>query len=352
MAVQDSIGATIERLTLSSVRTSTHRKYSPLLLKLIEFRRSRDQPDFISGTYNERVRGMLEFLAAGYLKVFGEWKPETAIQALTAITTGHRIHAGIDLPSTDFRIRMVKAGMRKEFGDMCAEKGISSVEPLRRPLRLEMIDEGSKQSRFQSTAKGRLMICLLECTFAFMARASELTAANARGEVHPLYCLRRSNISFTRKEKMLEWEDRKSADTAIISFHAHKGDMHRIGSRIAHQGRGLELTHKLLDMFPNFNQNSPLAQYTDDSGHTKIIQSRELAAWLRAMLTELGVEHPEQYSGHSGRIGGATQLWEKGATMEMIMQAGRWKSDAFMKYIRNTIASAIRVSNTLMTARR
>jgi hypothetical protein len=134
----------------------------------------------------------------------------------------------------------------------------------------------------------------------------------------------------------------------LIRFGGHKGDLYRIGSQLAYEGKGLRLILKLLEMYPQLTREAPLSSYTDEAGVGKIIQSRELATWLRKMLKDLREDHPEEYSGHSGRIGGATHLWENGASMEMIMQAGRWKSDAFLKYIRNTVSSAIRVSNMLM----
>ena len=43
---------------------------------------------------------------------------------------------------------------------------------------------------------------------------------------------------------------------------------------------------------------------------------------------------PLQYALHSGRIGGATQLAAQGATNVQIQRAGRWKSLAFMVYVR------------------
>ena len=41
-----------------------------------------------------------------------------------------------------------------------------------------------------------------------------------------------------------------------------------------------------------------------------------------------------QYALHSGRIGGPTQLAAQGASDIQIQRAGRWKSLAFMVYVR------------------
>lgn len=49
---------------------------------------------------------------------------------------------------------------------------------------------------------------------------------------------------------------------------------------------------------------------------------------------------PTFYKGHSFRIGAASWASEKGFSDDHIRQLGRWKSDAFRKYIRNVSVSA------------
>ena len=45
---------------------------------------------------------------------------------------------------------------------------------------------------------------------------------------------------------------------------------------------------------------------------------------------------PNRYKGHSFRIGAATYAAEQGVSDDKIRHSGRWKSDAFKKYIRIT----------------
>ena len=55
---------------------------------------------------------------------------------------------------------------------------------------------------------------------------------------------------------------------------------------------------------------------------------------LRAVLRDMGVPNPQAFSAHSFRIGAATQAAVGGATAAEVMALGRWRSDAFMVYLR------------------
>ena len=65
----------------------------------------------------------------------------------------------------------------------------------------------------------------------------------------------------------------------------------------------------------------------------RVINSREAIHALRVIVGGVGRD-PLQYALHSGRIGDATQLAAQGATNVRIQRAGRWKSLAFMVYVR------------------
>ena len=59
----------------------------------------------------------------------------------------------------------------------------------------------------------------------------------------------------------------------------------------------------------------------------------EATMTLRQLATCAGKD-PMQYALHSGRIGGATKLAAQEASPLQIQRAGRWKSQAFMTYVR------------------
>ena len=58
-----------------------------------------------------------------------------------------------------------------------------------------------------------------------------------------------------------------------------------------------------------------------------------LVTHLRTVLSHAGIEH-SNYSGHSFRIGAATAATQAGYSDSFIQSLGRWKSSAFVAYIR------------------
>ena len=65
----------------------------------------------------------------------------------------------------------------------------------------------------------------------------------------------------------------------------------------------------------------------------KPLSQEQLIIHLRQALSEAGV-NASGYSGHSFRIGAATEAANAGLSDSMIKALGHWKSDAFMAYIR------------------
>lgn len=57
-------------------------------------------------------------------------------------------------------------------------------------------------------------------------------------------------------------------------------------------------------------------------------------AWIRECMRKAG-HQPSNFSGHSFRSGGATDLFTAGASLRTIQLKGRWASQAFLLYIRD-----------------
>lgn len=72
-----------------------------------------------------------------------------------------------------------------------------------------------------------------------------------------------------------------------------------------------------------------------------------LNAKLRAKLTAIGVPDVERYSFHSFRRGGAYHASERGVQDCVIKAHGRWKSDAYMRYVR---VDAVRAGKAIAEA--
>ena len=95
----------------------------------------------------------------------------------------------------------------------------------------------------------------------------------------------------------------------------------------------LEILLDLLDLYPTLDGAAPLMQTYSVAGW-RVINRREASTHaLRVIVGGVGRD-PLQYALHSGRIGCATQLAAQGATNVQIQRAGRWKSLAFMVYVR------------------
>ena len=71
-----------------------------------------------------------------------------------------------------------------------------------------------------------------------------------------------------------------------------------------------------------------------------------LIASLRRVLQEVGVDS-SKYSGHSFRIGAATTAAKLGVSNSLIKILGRWRSSAFMCYIRTSWEQLSQVSSLL-----
>ena len=67
---------------------------------------------------------------------------------------------------------------------------------------------------------------------------------------------------------------------------------------------------------------------------------------LKKALHDIGIESQE-YGTHSGRIGGATMLWEAGVKDSEIMEMGRWKSDCWKIYCRQVKERCLQLSRLL-----
>ena len=78
----------------------------------------------------------------------------------------------------------------------------------------------------------------------------------------------------------------------------------------------------------------------------KVITRTEAVVALRMMAASAG-KNPARFALHSGRIGEATKLAAQGISELEIQRAGRWKSRAFMAYVRDAGEGAQKVSAAL-----
>ena len=88
--------------------------------------------------------------------------------------------------------------------------------------------------------------------------------------------------------------------------------------------------------------DGPLFQFKDG----RALTCPRLVSELRKALAETGMK-PENYAGHSFRIGAATTAAACGIPVEVIKTLGRWKSQAYQLYVRLPIDQLSSISKKL-----
>lgn len=301
--------------------------------------------EYLEGSNDEMVDGIIDFLASAHEKEFSKWGPKTAFSALSGISFMHKIK-NISLPITDYRIKMVKKGMTRLYGLDCTEAGKPAVRAKRRPLTKEMLVASKRSVVLWNGPAGLVPWYGLALSYFLLCRASELYSSGSKG-VHEAYCLRRDSLTFYEGERRLDYKVKDKATHVSVLFKAHKGDQKRETSQIVMKGEALEILLELLRLGgDDLPMSAPLMSYCS-GGRTEVV-SRDMATkLLRAVVVELGFDAPGEYALHSGRIGAATYLSSIGCSPMQIMRQGRWKSVAFMEYLRFTIAESLRISVAL-----
>ena len=142
-----------------------------------------------------------------------------------------------------------------------------------------------------------------------------------------------------------------------VRFLASEGDRKRAGCTITRtrvadgvevggaSAGAFEARLELLSVHPQLPGEAPIVTRLTPQGWGVITQTQAVEA-LRLMAESSGRD-PAQYELHSGRIGGANQLAAQGILELQIQRAGRWKSRAFMTYVRAAGEGAESVSAAL-----
>jgi len=268
---------------------------------------------------------------------------------LAAIKYFHKLYAGWELPTSHFRVTAVGQAIDR------LHARADTPARARRPLTVDMIIAGRARAGSDTFRKVTWMGIAL--SYFLLCRASELWAYDD-GLVHADFCLTRGDLTFFLGERRLTDAERRQADRVEVSFRASKSDQKRQGAvvtreRVVDDTRGqsvekmgaLEILLDLLDMHPELGSSAPLMQ-SAKQGRWVVVSRSEATAALRDMAERVG-GNPSEFALHSGRIGGATQLAKQGASVIQIQRAGRWKSGAFMKYVRAGGEGASFVSHVL-----
>ena len=213
------------------------------------------------------------------------------------------------------------------------------------------------------------MWMMLAVSYFFLGRASEMFAYND-GKIHKDFIVTRGNVSFFCGMVQLSapqlW---RCADRVELLFRGSKGDQKRYGEVISRKKTvvgatnfnwdsmppsvshlrgeigGFEVMLELMLVYPNLELSCPLATYADGE-RWRVWTRNQATVSLRDLVGKQGLVSKE-YALHSGRIGGATRLAAGGVSTLEIQRQGRWKSDAFMMYVRATREEEDKVSRVL-----
>jgi hypothetical protein len=75
--------------------------------------------------------------------------------------------------------------------------------------------------------------------------------------------------------------------------------------------------------------NAPLFEWING----RALSQRSLIVSMQRLLTAAGIPNADQYTGHSFKRGGATALGNAQTSMNVLMKAGRWSSNAAQLYV-------------------
>ena len=172
--------------------------------------------------------------------------------------------------------------------------------------------------RFLSSSHDHLLVAAaLSLQYFACLRASELCTNSAVSLIPS-----RSDISFCRSGSSLSMVYRcHSSKTAPHGFEVHVGCS---GGPICSPC----IMHLFLSMYPA-EPTSPLFRFT--SG---LDLSYRLYNTIIKRLVRLSGLDPALYSSHSVRAGAATQAARSGLDPDSIKRLGRWRSQAYMVYLR------------------
>jgi hypothetical protein len=288
-------------------------------------------------------------------------KPSTVEGKLVAVQHFHR-RVGIELPMKHFIVKSVKAGIARES----ALKG--EPQRIRRPISWVMLKQGLSNVPEWGEG-GKVMWMMLAVSYFFLGRASEMFAYND-GKIHKDFGLTRGDVSFFCGMVQLSTPELwRCADRVELLFRGSKGDQKRYGEVVSRKKTvvgatdfnwdsmppsvshlrgeigGFEVMLELMLVYPNLELSCPLATYADGD-RWRVWTRNQATVSLRELVGRQGLVS-EEYALHSGRIGGATRLAAGGVSTLEIQRQGRWKSDAFMMYVRATREEEDKVSCVL-----
>ena len=240
-----------------------------------------------------------------------QYAPSTVNTYVSALGYSHKL-SGLPDPTRVFYIIQMLKGYGKNGSRL------DSRLPITLPVLTSML-QGSSQIKGSG-----YQICQFKamCSLAFFAflRIGEITTAKKRS-CQPLQMQHIEHVH----------DSGKRVASIKLTFHDFKHNYdQRPFTLILHRQAAACPVQLLLDyLVMRGNQEGAIFIRQDGTP----VSRDEFSSRLSEAITVCGLD-PSRYKGHSFRIGAASHAAERGMSDSQIRIMGRWKSNAFQKYIR------------------
>lgn len=246
-------------------------------------------------------------LFIAYLDRLG-YAPATISSYVSAIGYVHKLNGWTDPTSSFVILKMLQSCHKKD-------RRVDSRPPITKSLLGKLLDALSHtEPNAYKRALFRAMFCL---AFHAFLRIGEITVATVS---HPnAHLIQVGQLEFSQGNMVL----------TFLSFKHSQGRPFAL--TISHGPVAIHCPVQLMSQYLQLRGSAPgpLFQICQQSPVTR----GEFSMHLSQALSFCGI-HKGSFQPHSFRIGAATEAAANGLSDAQIRQLGRWKSDAFKRYIR------------------
>ena len=322
-------------------------------------------PDSFGPDSSFPVAAALGFLAYLTDPDFGvSVQPTTAVKYWSAARFFLQISRRVDIALLDLSpaLAAARAGLRKRWQDS-EENLLDARRTL--PFTLDLIFQCSSFPYPRASSSFQLALVAAMCTgYTFLCRVGEYLHTGERSRHHLLsknawFLVRKSPES---RETIVRSHSAYSATLSevtafVINIRSAKNDQAGNGARYTLRRSSSSAAARIVDtLFRHASLSRPSFDepFFSSSVEGWTLTSQVLNKYLKTLARSFGLEQ-SRISTHSLRIAGASVLYNAGVEDSIIMKMGRWRSLAFLEYLRDASPShdiafsALLDSNALST---
>ena len=299
-------------------------------------------PLFISADCSRAEQSRMLGLFAAYCYEYKGNAASTIANKIAAVRWYHVHHGGVELPHHPIEASIIKA-LQKLSGGTKPRHGMYLSAIL-----------SAYEGICSQGAKAAFIWHGVLAAYFLLARTSELFRS-ASGDKGLKYCVVREDVTFYSAGAATPISSAHTADEVRVVIRRSKTDQPGDGSTRSLRANGGGLNDPvacfawLLRHSHSGSPTQPLMTIGSARG-PHVITRYEVATLVKDIAARAGLV-PALYSTHSMRIGAATTLAHAGLEPRLIMLAGRWRSTAFMVYVRDNLEDFRRISDSLASTR-